>query len=76
MSLRDFLTPATGFQTAINLALDLNDKAKIRAFIPTASSIEIIEDVLLSTHPKSTQRARILIGAYGRGKSHITMEFS
>ena len=73
MNLRDLLIPATGFQTAINLALDLNDEAKIKAFIPTAASVEIIGDVLLSTHVKSTQRARILIGAYGRGKSHIVL---
>ena len=37
------------------------------------SSLDIIEDVLLSTAPNSTERARILIGAYGRGKSHIIL---
>jgi hypothetical protein len=37
------------------------------------SSLEVIEDVLLSTVPSSTSRARILIGAYGRGKSHIIL---
>ena len=73
MNLRDLIIPATGFQTAINLAFDLNDETKIRTFIPTAASVEIIGDVLLSTHLKSTQRARTLIGAYGRGKSHIIL---
>jgi hypothetical protein len=73
MSLRNLITPVVGFQTAINIALDLNDEAKIRMFIPTAASVEVIGDILLSTHPKATQRAQILIGAYGRGKSHIVL---
>ena len=46
---------------------------KVQNFIPTMSSLDIIEDVLLSTAPNSTDRARILIGAYGRGKSHIIL---
>ena len=73
MNLRDLFIPATGFQTAINIALDLNDETKVKTFIPTTASVEIIGDALLSTHSKSNQRARILIGAYGRGKSHIIL---
>ncbi len=64
---------ANGFQTSINIAYDLNNEVKVRGFIPTQSSLDIIGDVLLSTSPTSTQRARILIGAYGRGKSHIIL---
>jgi hypothetical protein len=37
------------------------------------STLDVIEDILLSTASDSTQRARILIGAYGRGKSHIVL---
>lgn len=62
-----------GFQTSINIAYDLHNTDKITGFIPTNSSLDIIEDVLLSTAPNSTERARILIGAYGRGKSHIIL---
>ena len=64
---------AKGFQTSVNIAYDLNNTGKISGFIPTLSSLDIIEDVLLSTAPNSTERARILIGAYGRGKSHIIL---
>lgn len=64
---------AKGFQTSVNIAYDLNNVEKISGFIPTMSSLDIIEDVLLSTAPNSTERARILIGAYGRGKSHIIL---
>jgi len=62
-----------GFQTSINIAYDLKDDAKIKKFIPTLSSIDVIEDIMLSVNPSSTQRARMLVGAYGRGKSHIIL---
>lgn len=62
-----------GFQTSINIAYDLNNKDKIKNFILTSSALEVIESVILSTADNSTQRARMLIGAYGRGKSHIVL---
>lgn len=64
---------AKGFQTSVNIAYDIHNENKVAAFIPTMSSLDIFEDVLLSTAPNSTDRARILIGAYGRGKSHIIL---
>ena len=64
---------ADGFQTSVNIAYDINNSDKVRRFIPTQSSLDIIEDVLLSTTDNATDRARILIGAYGRGKSHIIL---
>lgn len=62
-----------GFQTSINIAYDLHNENKVKSFIPTMSSIDVIEDVLLSTSVLDRGRARILIGAYGRGKSHIVL---
>lgn len=64
---------AKGFQNSINIAYDLHNEEKVKAFIPTMASLDVIEDVLLSTAPTASQRARILIGAYGRGKSHIIL---
>ncbi len=69
----DMIKIEEGFQTSVNIAYDLTDEQKIKKFIPTLSSIDIIEDILLSINPSSTQRARILVGAYGRGKSHIIL---
>jgi hypothetical protein len=63
----------SGFQTSINIAYDLNNTGKIKGLIPTLSAIDVIEDIILSTADNSTQRARMLIGAYGRGKSHIVL---
>lgn len=71
--MKELIEIAKGFQTSVNIAYDLNNDDKVRGFIPTMSSLDVIEDVLLSTVPTSTQRARILIGAYGRGKSHIVL---
>ena len=71
--LKNNIEVAKGFQTSVNIAYDLNDPAKIKSFIPTLSSLDIIEDVMLSTSQTSTDRARILIGAYGRGKSHVIL---
>ncbi|WMJ22912.1 hypothetical protein RBG61_13105 [Paludicola sp. MB14-C6] len=62
-----------GFQTSINIAYDLHNENKIKSFIPTVSSIDVIEDILLSTSNNSTSRARFLVGAYGKGKSHIVL---
>ncbi|HWQ43987.1 MAG TPA: hypothetical protein VN456_18425, partial [Desulfosporosinus sp.] len=71
--MKELIEIAKGFQTSINIAYDLHDDDKIKRFIPTMSSLEVIEDVLLSTVPSSSSRARLLIGAYGRGKSHIIL---
>ena len=62
-----------GFQTSVNIAYDLNNENKIKNFIPTIASMDVIEEVLLSTSASSTSRSRILIGAYGKGKSHIIL---
>lgn len=62
-----------GFQTSINIAFDLYNDEKIKTFIPTMSSIDIVEEVLQSINALNTDRARLLVGAYGRGKSHIIL---
>jgi len=71
--LNDKIQVAKGFKTSVNISYDINNDEKVKNFIPTMSSIDVIEDVLLSTVPDASQRARILIGAYGRGKSHIIL---
>lgn len=71
--LKEKIGVAKGFQTSINIAFDLHNDDKVRNFIPTMSSLDIIEDVLYSTSARANSRSRILIGAYGRGKSHIIL---
>lgn len=67
------ISVASGFQYSVNIAYDLNNDDKLKNFIPTKSALTLLEDILLSTRESSTNRARILIGAYGKGKSHIVL---
>ena len=45
--MKQLINIAKGFQTSVNIAYDLNNDEKIRGFIPTMSSLDVIEDVLL-----------------------------
>ena len=67
------ISVASGFQYSVNIGYDLNNDDKLKNFIPTRSALELLEDILLSTRNNSTDRARVLIGAYGKGKSHIVL---
>ncbi|MBO4516434.1 restriction endonuclease subunit S [bacterium] len=62
------------FQHSINIAYDLHDDKKIKNFIATNEAIDLFEEFFSSTYDTSTKRAHILIGAYGKGKSHIVLE--
>ena len=62
------------FQHSINIAYDLHDDKKIKNFIATNEAIELFEEIFSSTYDSSNNRAHILIGAYGKGKSHIVLE--
>lgn len=67
------ISVASGFQYSVNIGFDLGNDDKLINFIPTRSALALLEEVLLSTTPSSSERARILIGAYGKGKSHIVL---
>ena len=64
---------AKGFQYSINIGYDLYNDNKIKNFIPTTLALSLLEKILLSTAVGVTNRTRILIGAYGKGKSHIIL---
>ena len=69
----EMIKAADGFQYSVNISYDLYNDDRLRNFIPTKMALDLIEEVLQSTNPNSTKRARILIGAYGKGKSHIVL---
>ena len=69
----NMISVASGFQYSVNIGFDLNNDDKLKNFIPTKSALTLLEDILLSTTVTSTDRARVLIGAYGKGKSHIVL---
>lgn len=71
--MRDMISVASGFQYSVNIGYDLGSDIKLKNFIPTKSALSLLEDILLSVSPNSSDRARVLIGAYGKGKSHIVL---
>lgn len=71
--LKEHISVLSDFQFSINLEYDLYSDQKIKNYIPTLSAIDIIEDVMLSTAQNSNDRARIFVGAYGKGKSHLAL---
>lgn len=60
----EMISVASGFQYSVNIGYDLTNDDKLKNFIPTKSALELLEDILLSTRSTSTDRARVLIGAY------------
>jgi hypothetical protein len=71
--LNEIINIETGFQSSVNIAFDLYNDEKLKHFIPTVSAIDVIEEIMLSIAPSSTNRAYIFTGAYGRGKSHVVL---
>ncbi len=71
--MKKMISVASGFQYSVNIGYDLNRDDKLKNFIPTRSALVLLEDILKSTSANSTERARVLVGAYGKGKSHIIL---
>ncbi|MBP1566711.1 MAG: hypothetical protein J6A58_13285 [Oscillospiraceae bacterium] len=71
--LRDIIEVVKGFQSSVNIEYDFNDANKISGFIPTSSTLNIISNIIRNTSNDNIERAKILTGAYGRGKSHIIL---
>ncbi len=75
MKYSDFIDINKGFETSINLEYDLNKADKVMSYIPTEQSVKILGEFLKSFYYKKEDptRATVLIGPYGRGKSHLLL---
>ena len=71
--MKDMLTIASGFQYSVNIAFDLYNDEKLENYIPTKNALGFIAEIMASTDMSAKDRARVLVGAYGRGKSHIVL---
>lgn len=60
------------FKNAINLYLNLNKADKVKSYIPTKSSVDILKQYLCAVEENKMQ-ANLLIGPYGKGKSHLLL---
>jgi hypothetical protein len=62
----------SSFKTAINLYLSLNKTEKVLNYIPTKSSVNFMDDYLQAVLGKK-EHATLLVGPYGKGKSHLLL---
>ena len=72
MHLRDYVKFNSDFRDSVNIYLDLNKEDKIRSYIPTKSSVDILEQYLDAVL-ENKQHSTLLIGPYGKGKSHLLL---
>lgn len=69
------LKVSPGFQFSVNVKFDIRNAQKIQSYIPTEKSILLLEDLMYSLEDNSNDRARMVIGPYGTGKSHLISVF-
>ena len=63
----------TRFQKSVNLALDMGDMERVNQYIPTRSSVTILKQYLETIRSRQGGHATVLIGPYGKGKSHLLL---
>lgn len=68
-SLYQVRRPSPHFQRAINLKYDLSDPDYLAGYIPTPNAVQAISTLLEAIRPTAKQRAMVLHGPYGSGKS-------
>lgn len=73
MKYADFIKGNEGFQYSINIQYDLMNPNKIKGYIPTRNSIEILKEYLLNVLIDERDKSTVLIGPYGKGKSHLLL---
>lgn len=72
MALKDYVKFNTDFRNSVNLYLDLNKIEKLNSYIFTKSSIDILGQYVDSVIDNK-QQSTLLIGPYGKGKSHLLL---
>lgn len=71
-NLNDYISFNSDFRDSVNLYLDLNKPEKINSYLPTKSSVDILAQYL-SAVEDNRQQATLLVGPYGKGKSHLLL---
>lgn len=73
MSLTDKIHVNTRYTRSINVERDRGSPSIVEAYLPTARSIDLLEDVCGAFGVKDQPRAWSLIGPYGSGKSSFAL---
>ena len=71
-SLNEAVQFNSSFKTAVNLYLSLNKKEKVLSYIPTKSSLQFVDEYLNAVI-ENKEQATLLVGPYGKGKSHLLL---
>ena len=71
-SLKEVIEINSSFKTAVNLYLSLNKTDKVLNYIPTKSSIRFMDEYLEAILGRR-DHATLLVGPYGKGKSHLLL---
>lgn len=61
------------FQKSVNLRLDYNQQEKLDGYIPTRASVAVLGKLVEQFTNNKVDRSSILIGPYGKGKSHLLL---
>lgn len=70
--LKEMLQINKNFQKSINLRLNYEQEEKIDGYIPTRASVQILKKYMEQI-VRGGVRSSILIGPYGKGKSHLLL---
>lgn len=71
-NIKDYISFNSDFRDSVNLYLDLNKTEKIKSYIPTKSSVDIMSQYLNAVLDNKNH-STLLIGPYGKGKSHLLL---
>ena len=73
MRLQEVIRMDEKFQHSINLKLDQMRREPIENYIPTQASMKILCEYLEELTGKKKEASTMLIGPYGKGKSHLLL---
>lgn len=71
--LKDLIHIDRRFQSSVNIQLDLGREEKINSYIPSQSSLVVLRRLLEAVVEENAEKAVVLIGPYGKGKSHLLL---
>jgi len=68
-----YISTNRNFKNSINLQYDINNYRKMNDYILTDYGLEMIEQLLDNVLGNTKNNANILVGPYGKGKSHMML---
>ncbi len=73
MNLEKYIHIDKRYQNSINLKLDAGKNEFIEGYIPTQASLGILSRYLRDIYGEGKEKSTLLVGPYGKGKSHLLL---